>query len=190
MRRTTSKHSLASIRYTLMVHSLPTDEDAAVTDFLDQKRKEITERLDELRPVVDEYKRLEAATAALEGIPAPRNEASASRGSTVRQRGPGRPRGSKTRATAASPTSAPAAKPTSGRRRAGRRKGKASGARAAAALALVGERPGITIPELAAEMAIKQNYLYRVLPRLEQEGQVVKQGRGWHPVEKTNAAAR
>lgn len=30
-------------------------------------------------------------------------------------------------------------------------------------------------------MGIKQNYLYRVLPGLEQEKRVSKQGRGWHP---------
>ena len=42
-------------------------------------------------------------------------------------------------------------------------------------------QPGITIPELAAKMGIKQNYLYRVLPGLQQEGKVTKQGRGWHP---------
>ena len=42
-------------------------------------------------------------------------------------------------------------------------------------------QPGITIPELAAKMGIKQNYLYRVLPGLEQENKVSKQGRGWHP---------
>jgi hypothetical protein len=38
-----------------------------------------------------------------------------------------------------------------------------------------------TIPELANKMGIKQNYLYRVLPTLEQAGSVVKQGRSWHP---------
>jgi DNA-binding IclR family transcriptional regulator len=42
-------------------------------------------------------------------------------------------------------------------------------------------QPGITIPELAAKMKIKQNYLYRVLPGLEQDGNVEKQGRGWYP---------
>ena len=42
-------------------------------------------------------------------------------------------------------------------------------------------KPGITIPELADAMGIKQNYLYRVLPGLAQEGLVKKQGRGWHP---------
>jgi hypothetical protein len=30
-------------------------------------------------------------------------------------------------------------------------------------------------------MGIKQNYLYRVLPGLEQENKVKKDGRGWHP---------
>jgi hypothetical protein len=31
-------------------------------------------------------------------------------------------------------------------------------------------------------MGIKQNYLYRVLPGLEQEKKVRKDGRGWYPV--------
>ncbi len=52
----------------------------------------------------------------------------------------------------------------------GRRKG--SGTRAAEALSFVRGQPGITIPEVAAKMGIKQNYLYRVLPGLEQEGKV------------------
>ena len=29
-------------------------------------------------------------------------------------------------------------------------------------------------------MGIKQNYLYRVMPGLAEEGKVVKSGRGWH----------
>jgi DNA-binding IscR family transcriptional regulator len=41
--------------------------------------------------------------------------------------------------------------------------------------------PGITVPEIAEKMGIKQNYLYRVLPALAAEGLVVKEGRGWHP---------
>jgi hypothetical protein len=66
-----------------------------------------------------------------------------------------------------------------GPRRAGRPKG--SGTRAAEALRIVREHPGVTIPELADRMGIKQNYLYRVLPELVQEGKIAKQGRGWHP---------
>ena len=33
-------------------------------------------------------------------------------------------------------------------------------------------------------MGIKQNYLYRVMPTLAEEGQVVKSGRGWHAKDK------
>jgi hypothetical protein len=38
-----------------------------------------------------------------------------------------------------------------------------------------------SIPELAAKMGVKQNYLYRVLPGVEQEGKLQKKGRGWCP---------
>jgi DNA-binding IclR family transcriptional regulator len=76
-------------------------------------------------------------------------------------------------------TKARVGKARAGKARAGRRKG--SGTRAAEALALVKGQPGIAIPELAQKMGIKQNYLYRVLPGLRQEGKVVKRGRGWHP---------
>ncbi len=154
-----------------------------MTDFLDEKRQEITERLKELKPAVDEYKRLEAAASALEGVGGKAATAVATAVAS-RRRGPGRPRGSVSRkparatATAKVATRKKAGRPA-GRRRAGRRKG--SGTRAAEALSFVQGQPGITIPELAAKMGIKQNYLYRVLPGLEQEKKVTKQGRGWHP---------
>jgi ribosomal protein S25 len=152
-----------------------------VTDFLDEKRQEIAERLKELKPAVDEYTRLEAAAAALQGV----GGSSATATAAPRRRGPGRPRGSVSRKKASATVTAAPAKAAAkkaakgGRRRAGRRKG--SGTRAAEALSFVQGQPGITIPELAAKMGIKQNYLYRVLPGLEQEGKVQKQGRGWHP---------
>ena len=121
-----------------------------MADFLDEKRKEIQARLKELRPLVDEYHRLEAAEAALSGVET-------------------------------KPAAAPARRrrsPSSSNGRRGRPRG--SGTRAAQALQLVGERPGITIPELADAMGIKQNYLYRVMPGLADEGKVTKSGRGWH----------
>ncbi|HEV2975177.1 MAG TPA: hypothetical protein VGX69_09320 [Solirubrobacteraceae bacterium] len=150
-----------------------------MTDFLDEKRKEISERLKELKPAVDEYNRLEAAASALEGV----GVSAATATIAPRRRGPGRPRGSVARkaagaATAPKATGKKAGRPA-GKRRAGRRKG--SGTRAAEALSFVQGQPGITIPELAAKMGIKQNYLYRVLPGLEAENKVSKQGRGWHP---------
>src|SRR5829696_5422099 len=124
-------------------------------DFLEEKRKEISQRLKELRPLVDEYHRLEAAEQALSGV------------------------GGNGRSTAASPRRARAGRPKgSGTGRRGRPRG--SGTRSNQALELVKSRPGITIPELAEAMGIKQNYLYRVMPGLAEEGKVTKSGRGWH----------
>jgi len=153
-----------------------------VTDFLDEKRREIMARLNELKPFVEEHTRLESAAAALAGVGG--GSSSATKAST-RRRGPGRPRGAASRAkktataTATAKPKAPRKPRRTGARRAGRRKG--SGTRAAEALGFVQGQPGITIPELAAKMGIKQNYLYRVLPGLEQEKKVHKQGRGWFP---------
>ena len=98
-----------------------------------------------------EVSRLEAARSALVG------------------RGPGRPRGSSRRSAG-----------TRSRRGSGRSRGR-RGTRANQALELVRSRPGITIPELAKEMKIAPNYLYRVLPPLAEQGQVRRDGKGWHP---------
>jgi hypothetical protein len=130
-----------------------------MADFLDEKRKEIQARLKELKPMVEEYDRLEAAERALSGVgnTGGRAAAASTTASAPRRR---------RRASAAS----------NGRR--GRPRG--SGTRGAQALELVKARPGITIPELAEAMGIKQNYLYRVMPGLADEGKVTKSGRGWH----------
>ncbi len=117
-----------------------------MADFLDEKRREIEARLRELRPLVDEYNRLEKAAAALRGVG---NGGAARAARAPRRRGRGRPRG--------------------------------SGTRAKQALELVRARPGITIRELADAMGIHANYLYRVMPTLESEGQVKRRDRGWHP---------
>ena len=128
-----------------------------MADFLEEKRKEIQARLKELKPLVEEYHRLDAAERALAGVESKPARAAAS-AAPARRRGGGGGGGG------------------GGRR--GRPKG--SGTRALQALELVRARPGITIPELAEAMGIKQNYLYRVMPTLAEEGQVVKSGRGWH----------
>jgi hypothetical protein len=133
-----------------------------MTDFLDEKKREIAERLKELRPLVDEYQRLEAAQRALEGVGT--TAAAPQRSTTSRRRSSGSSRSSNSGASGA------------GRR--GRPRG--TGTRSKQALELVQANPGITIPDLAEQMGIKQNYLYRVLPGLEQDGLVRKDGRGWH----------
>jgi hypothetical protein len=124
-----------------------------MTDFLDEKRKEIDARLRELRPLVDEYSRLEKAAAALDGV-----SGGARRATPTRRR----------RSTTGA-----------GGGRRGRPRG--SGNRAKQALELVRAQPGITISDRAAAMKIKPNYLYRVMPTLQSEGQVVKRDKGWHP---------
>lgn len=126
-----------------------------MTDFLDEKRSEIEARLKELRPLVEEYQRLEKASAALSGVGGQ---------SSGRSRNGRRRNGSSGSA---------------GTGRRGRPRG--SGKRALQAQEIVGARPGITIPELAEAMGIQANYLYRVMPTLQSEGKVEKKGKGWHP---------
>jgi predicted Rossmann fold nucleotide-binding protein DprA/Smf involved in DNA uptake len=128
-----------------------------MADFLEQKKREIAKRMDELRPSVEEFQRLEGALRALDGVGSGGGGGGGARSTTSR-----RTRGAST-----------------GTGRRGRPRG--SGSRAQETLALVQQTPGITIPELAQKMGIKQNYLYRVLPGLEQDGKVRKEGRGWHP---------
>lgn len=142
-------------------------------EFVDSTVKDIDEQLRQLR---DEVSRLEAARSALTG----------------ERRRPGRPRGSATRTTRAHTTRARAASSreraatartgrrasTPERARATRRGGNT---RAAQALELVRQRPGITIPQIAEAMKIQPNYLYRVLPRLASEGQIKRNGQGWQP---------
>jgi CRP-like cAMP-binding protein len=134
-----------------------------MADFLDEKKREIDARLKELRPLVEEFQRLEAAAAALDGV--------AGGGARATTTAPAR-RGRRRAASTA---------PASGPRRRGRPRG--SGTRSKQALELVRTRPGITIPEIAEAMGIQQNYLYRVLPALQKDGLVRKEGRGWHPRE-------
>jgi hypothetical protein len=124
--------------------------------FVDSTVKEIDDRLRELK---EEVSRLEAARTALVGG----------------RRGPGRPRATRSRAQSSST-------PRRTGRRPGRPRGRSrSGTRANQALELVQSTPGITIPQIAEKMGIEPNYLYRVMPRLANEGQVRREGQGWHP---------
>ena len=126
-----------------------------MTDFLGDKRREIDARLKELRPLVEEHQRLERAAAALAGLDgAGESPARRRSGANGRRQGGG-----------------------GGRR--GRPRG--TGKRAQQAEELVRAEPGITIPALADAMGIQANYLYRVMPTLQEEGKVEKRGKGWHP---------
>jgi predicted Rossmann fold nucleotide-binding protein DprA/Smf involved in DNA uptake len=74
-----------------------------------------------------------------------------------------------------------AAPSTNGNRRGRPRGSRGGNTRATQAVELVRTRPGITIPELAEQMGIKPNYLYRILPQLEEDGKVRREDKGWHP---------
>jgi hypothetical protein len=120
-----------------------------------------THVLDEARDLVkkrlaeldDERKRLERALIEL-------GEKAIGRAG----RRPGRPRGSGTKAA--------------GRSKKRRRR---SGTRADQAVSLVEGSPGITASDIAKQMKIKPNYLYRVLGDLEKEKRVTKKGRQYFP---------
>lgn len=116
-----------------------------------------TNVLDEARDLVqkrladldEERKRLERALAELGG---------------KARRAPGRPRGSKTGSTASTGTTR-------------RRRKRRGGTRADQAVNLIAKDPGISASDVAKQMKIKPNYLYRVLGDLEKEGRVKKNGR-------------
>ncbi|MDQ6776467.1 MAG: hypothetical protein M3071_09690 [Actinomycetota bacterium] len=131
-----------------------------MADFVDTAVKDIEQRLRELKEETD---KLEAARTALTGVRSQRSAspARASRGTRSASRG--------TRATTP-------------RRRPGRPRGRRGGnTRASQALDLVRSEPGITIPRLAAAMKIQPNYLYRVMPALEKDGTIKRNGQGWFP---------
>lgn len=77
------------------------------------------------------------------------------------RRGPGRPRGSRAG--------------TAGTRRRRRR----GGTRADQAVKIIKANPGITASEIAKQMRIQPNYLYRVLGELQKERKVKKSGRSY-----------
>lgn len=120
----------------------------STTNALDEARDLVQRRLAELD---EERTRLERALAELGG---------------KSRRSPGRPRGSKSTTTSRA-TSAGAP----------RRRKRRSGTRADQAVDLIAKNPGISASEVAKQMKIKPNYLYRVLGDLEKEGRVKKEGR-------------
>jgi hypothetical protein len=138
----------------------------STTNVLDEARDLVQKRLAELD---EERKRLERALAEL--------------GGKATRRAPGRPRGSKSGSTksgsTASAASAPASTPAAGRPR--KRRKRRGGTRADQAVSLIEGAPGISASDVAKQMKIKPNYLYRVLGDLEEEGRVKKDGRQYYP---------
>lgn len=128
----------------------------STTAVLDEARELVEKRLADLD---DERKRLERALKDL--------------GAKATRRSPGRPRGSK------KPTSTAAAAAPRKRRKRRKRRG---GNRADQAVKLIEKSPGIGASEIAKQLKIKPNYIYRVLGDLEKEKRVQKKGRKYFPV--------
>jgi DNA-binding IclR family transcriptional regulator len=125
----------------------------STTNVLDEARELVQKRLADLD---EERHRLERALVELGGKAAARS--------------PGRPRGKKTKASTST------AKAASRKRR--KRRG---GNRADQAVGLIEKAPGISASDVAKQMKIKPNYLYRVLGDLEKEKRVKKKGRQYFP---------
>jgi hypothetical protein len=133
-------------------------------------KTQVAARLRELQPAYEEYLTLLEVQDKLKGVKTGR-------------RGPGRPPGTGRTAKrpAARRVTRPRAKAT--RRRAaasnGRRRQRAGGTRANQALQLIKGNPGITVPQIAEKMGIRQNYLYRVTAGLQKQGAIKRRGRGF-----------
>jgi sugar-specific transcriptional regulator TrmB len=133
---------------------------ASTTNVLDEARDLVLKRLAELD---EERKRLERALGELGGKAA--------------RRSPGRPRGRK----AGAKPSAKARAKSSRKATTTRRRKRRGGSRADQAVKLIEGKPGISASDVAKQMKIKPNYLYRVLGDLEKEGRVKKDGRKYFP---------
>ena len=118
-----------------------------MADTADRILDDLRRRRDEIRPLVDELGRIEAAIDALERV----------------SDGPARGEGTNGDAPAAT-----------GRRRGRPRKGEPN--RTDQFLALV-RAGGASIPAAAKELGIGPNYLYRLANTLQAEGTIRKQGR-------------
>jgi len=125
-----------------------------VTDFLDDKVREMRDRLREIEPLVLEHQRLRTALDALDSS----TKGTTAKGSSVRNAVAGA-----TRSTASSRRGRrPAGEPT----------------RADRLLELASQQPGITVAQAAQVMGVAPNGLYQVVAKLSQEGRLRKDGAG------------
>ncbi len=132
-----------------------------MADFLTDTRAEVERRLEELRPLQEEYDRLErakGALAALEGQSAPSGHA---------------------RARRAGATSRPRGRPTRGQAPGGR---APRGARRRELLALVRDAPGLTVAAAARTMGISSSQASNLSRRLEDQGEIRRTDQGLVPL--------
>ena len=135
----------------------------SVIDELKGLEERVAQRMQELRPLVDEYQELEQVAQRLGVSPGDGADTSTPARRSSRRKGSTRRNAATTRASTA--TSAP----STGRGRPNGRRDQL--------LSMVKARPGITVREVGTELGVDPTSLYRVVHRLEQEGALQRRGR-------------
>jgi outer membrane biosynthesis protein TonB len=173
-----------------------------VLDDLRAVEDRIASRLAELEPLVQEYNELQEiaarlnidvarATAAAQAEPAPEPvaepepepvaEAAAKPKPKPKGKAKPKPKAKAAAKPAASAKRKPAAKRRAVRGAEVRRQPggtqKAGAERRERMLALIGERPGITVPELSEALSTDAPSLYRVVRKLQSDGTIAKDGK-------------
>jgi DNA-binding NarL/FixJ family response regulator len=136
----------------------------SVLQELSDLRQRAVARLNELEPLVAEYEQLQAVLAKLGPDDVGGGRAAAAAKPAGRRR---------SSAKAARKRATPARKASGGSRR---RRAVAPGSRERDVVRLVGERPGISVPEIARELNVDPTGLYAIVRRLTAKGQMRKEG--------------
>jgi hypothetical protein len=146
----------------------------SVLDQFRDAEQRVAQRLKELAPAVAEYEQLKEVAQRLGIDPA---ETAAT--PPAAKRAPTRRRATRSRATGTTNNASPSSptKPAGRRSRSNAR----SGQRGEQLTELVRARPGITVREAGKELGIDPTGLYRVVHRLEQRGDLRKNGRSLEP---------
>ena len=149
----------------------------SVLDQFRDAEQRVAERLKELAPAVAEYRELEEVAHRLGIDPGVTDGQSRPAGSRRRGGGTTQRRRRRPAPSAPSKTAAGASATRAGRSR----MNAAPGKRADQLLALVRERPGVTVREVGAELGVDPTSLYRIVHRLEERGELRKNGRSLEP---------
>jgi transcriptional regulator with GAF, ATPase, and Fis domain len=152
---------------------------SVLEQFRDAEQR-VAKRLKELEPMVAEYRELASVAQRLGIDGAAKDNPESATASTRSAR--------RTRRTAAKParrSNKEASGATGARSRAQRR---APGQREQQLLELVRARPGITVAEAGKTLGVDPTGLYRVVHRLEQRGDVKKNGRALEPAGSSTAS--
>ena len=131
----------------------------------------VAQRMQELRPLVDEYRELEQVAQRL-GVSPPAADSAPARATgttrTTRARRSARRARPKATSAATPATTATANGPAATAGVNGRRE---------QLLEMVKARPGITVREVGSELGVDPTSLYRIVHRLEKDGALKKRGR-------------